>query len=245
MIIFPAIDIRMGKVVRLKQGKKEESTIFNENPLETAKYWLAQGARFLHIIDLDGAFTDNEANRECIKQIASTLDVPVQTGGGIRSLDICSEYLDAGVSRLIIGTAALENPELFAEMCAAYPGKIGVSLDAANGALKTRGWLADSGLDLKEAVARVEKAGAAFIVFTDISRDGMQSGLNLETLKALLGWTSLPVIGAGGVNTLEDIRKCQLLASQGNLEGVISGRALYEKTLDLRMAQDYCDACAR
>lgn len=233
MIIFPAVDIHAGQVVRLRQGRKEECAVFHDSPLEMARHWEKLGARYIHVIDLDGAFADRDPNFESIGQIARNLGIPIQVGGGIRTLERCDEYIQAGARRLIIGTVALENPELFASMCGKYPGRIGVSLDAADGILKTRGWLADSRTSLEEAIRMAEAAGAAFIIYTDISRDGTRQGLNALALQKLLSLTELPVIAAGGVNTLEDIKKCHALKSAGNLEGVISGKALYEKTLDL------------
>lgn len=236
MIIFPAVDIRNGCAVRLKQGKKEEETVFSTNPVEMARYWQSQGAEWLHVIDLDGAFEGAAANARAIGEICKNLGIPVQAGGGIRSAATARAYLDAGVTRVITGTVALEDPAEFALMCSLYPGKVGVSLDAAGGRLKTRGWLKDSGLDVLEILPRLEDAGAAFIVYTDIERDGMQSGINTAALTRLLESTSLPVIAAGGVSSLRDVINLHSLASTGNLEGMISGRALYEKTLDLGQA---------
>lgn len=236
MIIFPAVDIRGGKVVRLRQGKKDECEVFHDSPLEMAQHWRKLGAGFLHIVDLDGAFADREANFESIENIAANLDIPVQVGGGIRTLDRCDQYIAAGARRLIIGTVALEKPDLFAAMCGKYPDRIGISLDAADGILKTRGWLSDNPTSLEAALKLAEDAGAAFVIYTDISRDGTRQGINAAALEKLLTLTRLPVIAAGGVNTLEDIKKCHALKAAGNLEGVISGKALYEKTLDLPQA---------
>lgn len=236
MIIFPAVDIRAGQVVRLRQGRKDECAVFHDSPLAMARHWQSQGASYLHIVDLDGAFADRRPNFESIAEIARNVDIPVQVGGGIRTLERCAQYIEAGAGRLIIGTVALENPDLFSAMCSSHPGRIGISLDAADGVLKTRGWLANSKASLEDAVRLAEKAGAAFIIYTDISRDGTRQGLNTKALEKILAIASLPVIAAGGVNTLADIKKCHALSAKGNLEGVISGKALYEKTLDLREA---------
>lgn len=233
MIIFPAIDIQNGKVVRLRKGKKDNITIFGDDPLEVAHYWKDQGAEWLHIVDLDGAFEGRRANAPIIGKIAAECGLKIQAGGGIRQREDAAHYLDAGVERVIIGTTALEDPSTFRMICASYPGRVGVSLDAEKGELKTRGWIADSGLNVIKAVPELEKAGAAFIIYTDIERDGMQNGVNLQALAEILSSTSLPVIAAGGVTTLADIQKLYKLASSGNLEGAISGRALYEKTLHL------------
>lgn len=240
MIIFPAVDIQDGKAVRLKQGRKDECTIFADSPIEAARRWQTQGAKYLHVIDLDGAFDGVCANAKLIGAITRETALPVQVGGGIRTLDAAHQYLDSGVTRLIIGTIALENPELFARICAEFPGRIGVSLDADNGLLKSRGWVADTGMNVAQVLPRIAEAGAAFVIYTDITRDGMHSGPNLEALQKLLSMTPLPVIAAGGVSTLTDIQAITQLRSFGNLEGAISGRALYDGTLDLTEAMEYC-----
>lgn len=239
MILFPAIDIQNGKVVRLRQGRKEDSTVFYENPVETAIFWQKQGASFLHVVDLDGAFDPDKASFNILQKIMGEVNIPVQVGGGIRNVEVCKKYLDCGVERLIIGTTALEQPQVFAQMCSSFPGRIGVSLDADNGKLKTRGWISDSDKTFAAILPFLESAGASFIIYTDIARDGMQEGLNLNSLSSLLAMTSLPVIAAGGVNSLEDIKRCWSLSGKGNLEGIISGRALYEKTLDFKEAKNW------
>lgn len=235
MIIFPAVDIRSGKAVRLRQGRKEEETVFSDNPVEAALNWRNQGAEFLHIVDLDAAFGE-KANFEIIGRIARELDIPVQVGGGIRDKDLATRYLDAGVNRLIIGTMALEDRASFAALCDSLPGKIGVSLDAVNGRLKSRGWLEDVDIHIDELVPELENLGAAFIIYTDIERDGTRKGLNLKAVEALLDLARIPVIIAGGVSNLEDVKALNALNSSGKIEGLISGRALYEKTLDLSEA---------
>lgn len=235
MIIFPAVDIRQGKAVRLRQGRKDEATVFGERPLDVSLAWQAQGAEFLHLVDLDAAFGE-KPNFELIGEIAATLQIPVQVGGGIRDRKTASSYLEAGVNRLIAGTMALENREEFTALCRQFPGRIGVSLDALNGRLKSRGWEKDSGQRIIDLVPELEQRGAAFIIYTDIERDGMQSGVNLEAVKQILELAQIPVIIAGGVACLDDIRALSELDDRGRLEGVISGRALYEKTLDLAEA---------
>lgn len=242
MIIFPAVDIRQGKAVRLKRGRPDEATIFADDPAEAARHWESQGARWLHVVDLDGAFDGHAASSAIVSRICDNVSIPVQLGGGIRNADAARAYLDAGISRLIIGTLALEDPVGFAELCRAFPGKIGVSLDAAGGRLKSRGWLADAGLAVQETLPKLEDAGAAFIIYTDIERDGMRSGVNLDALERLVRAAHVPVVAAGGVATLEDVQRLYPLSRDGRLEGVISGRALYEGTLDLAQALAWVEA---
>ncbi len=232
MIIFPAIDLKNGKCVRLRRGKADDSTVFGDNPVEMALHWQNQGAGWLHLIDLDGAFDGVPVNLGLIKDICATLSIPVQVGGGVRDMATASGYLSAGVRRVIIGTLALEDPEAYAEICKAFPGRVGVSLDAENGMLKTKGWVANSGLHIKDVLPRMEACGTAFIIYTDIERDGMQSGVNYEAVKALTEATTLPVIAAGGVHNLEDIKKLYPL-SKKSLQGAVTGRAIYENTLNL------------
>ncbi|MFA9395190.1 MAG: 1-(5-phosphoribosyl)-5-[(5-phosphoribosylamino)methylideneamino]imidazole-4-carboxamide isomerase [Halodesulfovibrio sp.] len=239
MIIFPAVDIKGGQAVRLKQGKADQETVFSSDPVAMAKKWQEQGGKWLHVIDLDGAFSGEPVNRELIKNICSSVDMPVQLGGGIRDLETAKAYLDAGVSRLIIGTIALTEPELFGSICKTFPGKIGVSLDAEGGILKTKGWVEDSGLTIYDVLPRMEEQGVAFIIYTDIDRDGMQTGVNLPALTKLAQTSSVPVIAAGGVATLDDIKALYPLTKEANLEGAISGKAIYTGTLDLKEASDW------
>jgi phosphoribosylformimino-5-aminoimidazole carboxamide ribotide isomerase len=237
VILFPAVDIKDGQCVRLKQGQKDQVTVFSTDPLAMARFWAHQGARFLHVVDLDGAFEGRAVNFELVRNICAELDIPVQLGGGIRDAATAAAYVDAGVRRLIIGTLALEDPETFRLMCRELPGKVGVSLDAVDGSLKTKGWVADSGRTVTEVVPRLADEGAAFVIYTDIARDGMQTGLNLRALEDLLESTGLPVIAAGGVSTLADLEKLKPLESKG-LEGAITGRAIYEGTLDFQAGQE-------
>ena len=239
MIIFPAVDIKGGQAVRLKQGKADQETVFSSDPVAMAKKWQEQGGKWLHVIDLDGAFSGEPVNRELIKNICSSVNMPVQLVGGIRDLETAKAYLDAGVSRLIIGTIALTEPELFGSICKAFPGKIGVSLDAEGGVLKTKGWVEDSGLTIYDVLPRMEEQGVAFIIYTDIDRDGMQTGVNLPALTKLAQTSSVPVIAAGGVATLDDIKALYPLTKEANLEGAISGKAIYTGTLDLKEASDW------
>lgn len=240
MIVFPAVDIKDGVCVRLSQGQADAVTVFSSDPVAQAKYWENQGARYLHVVDLDGAFSGMPKNFDLIKDICSQLSIPVQLGGGIRDIETASKYIEAGVRRLIIGTMALENEEIFAELCAKFPGQIGVSLDAVDGQLKSRGWVADAGISIFDIIPRIEAAGAAFIIYTDISRDGMQTGVNVNAMGELCAKTKLPVIAAGGVATLEDVINLQPLVSKG-LEGAVSGQAIYTGTLNLAEAMEWID----
>lgn len=240
MILFPAVDIKDGQCVRLRQGRKDEVTVFSADPLSMARHWVSQGARWLHVIDLDGAFDGRPKNFELVASICSALSIPVQLGGGVRDLETAKAYIDAGVQRLIIGTMALEDPQGFSRLCAALPGRIGVSLDAVDGRLKTKGWVQDAGLTVADVLPRLTEQGAAFIIYTDIGRDGMQSGVNLDALGRLLDQTELPVIIAGGVATLEDVQALAPLESRG-LEGIITGRAIYAGSLDFQAAVRWLD----
>jgi len=241
MILFPAVDIKNGECVRLAQGREDQVTVFSSDPVAQARYWAELGARFLHVVDLDGAFSGVPKNFDLIRSICANIDIPVQLGGGIRDIATARKYIEAGVHRLIIGTMALEDPALFADLCHTLPGRIGVSLDAMDGKLKTKGWVEDAGLTVDDVLPRLEKDGVCFIVYTDISRDGMQTGVNVDALAALCSKTSIPVIAAGGVHTMDDVRNLYPLSKKG-LEGAISGRAIYVGTLDVKEANAWIDA---
>ena len=241
MIIFPAVDIRQGQAVRLRRGRADDVTVFSDRPEDMALHWQRQGARFLHLVDLDAAFDGSSSNTRLVQSICARLSIPVQLGGGIRDTDTARRWLDLGVTRLIIGTLALEEPARFAEMCRVFPGRIGVSLDADNGRLKSRGWAVDAGLSVHEVLPRLQDAGVAFVVYTDISRDGMSSGVNLPALEDLARKSSVPIIASGGVAGLDDIKALYPLSRFGQLEGVVVGRAIYENTLDLGEAMRWID----
>ncbi|MDR1242008.1 MAG: 1-(5-phosphoribosyl)-5-[(5-phosphoribosylamino)methylideneamino]imidazole-4-carboxamide isomerase [Deltaproteobacteria bacterium] len=245
MIIFPAIDIKDKQCVRLRQGKASLSTVFSSNPLEMAMRWRDEGASWLHVIDLDGAFGGKPVNLPIIEEICAKLPLSLQVGGGIRDMQSAGLYLEAGVKRVIIGTLALEQPELYTEICRSFPGRVGVSLDAEGGKLKIRGWVKDSGLTVQDALPGILQSGTAFIIYTDIDRDGMQSGLNIEPMARLADDSAVPVIAAGGVTALEDIRALYPLSLRSRLEGVVTGRALYEGTLKLREAIAWVEAQRR
>ena len=235
MIIFPAVDIKDGQCVRLKRGRADQQTVFENDPVRAALRWQEQGAEWLHLVDLDGAFSGKPVNLPLITRLCAMLSIPVQMGGGIRDLDTAQAYCDAGVTRLIIGTLALENPHAFEEICTNLPGKVGVSLDTEGGKLKTRGWMDESDLSLEQVLPHLYAQGAAFIIHTDIDRDGMKCGVNLEFLQELTEESPMPVIAAGGVATLDDIKALYSL-SKSNLEGVVTGQAIYEGTLDFKEA---------
>lgn len=241
MIVFPAVDIKEGRCVRLRQGVATEVTVFSEDPVQVAMHWVDQGASWLHVVDLDGAFQGEPINQDLIHALCSQVPVPVQLGGGIRDIEAAKRYFQAGVARLIIGTLALEDPASLKELCLAFPGQVGVSLDAANGRLKARGWVAETDMTVERVVPELENMGAAFVVYTDISRDGMQSGVNVQGVSRVVEATSLPVIAAGGVTDLEDIKALFPLTLNG-LAGVITGKAIYTKSLDLRQALDWVEA---
>ena len=240
MILFPAVDIKGGQAVRLRRGRADDSTVFSDDPVAAALQWQEQGAKFLHLVDLDGAFEGVSPNTDLVRRICEALSIPVQLGGGIRDEETAHRWLDAGVARLIIGTLALEDPARFAALCHACPGRIGVSLDAENGRLKTRGWVGDTPYTVDDVVPRLAEDGAAFLVYTDIERDGMQTGVNVPALTHLARTSKVPVIAAGGVATLDDVKALYPLSVSANLEGAISGRAIYEGTLDLREAMSWC-----
>jgi phosphoribosylformimino-5-aminoimidazole carboxamide ribotide isomerase len=235
MNIFPAVDIKDGKCVRLRQGVEDQVTVFSDDPVAMAIQWVAAGTKWLHVIDLDGAFSGTPRNMDLVRRLCAGVSVPVQLGGGIRSIEVAGKYLEAGVNRLIIGTVALEDPALFRELCQTFPGRIGVSLDARDGRLKTKGWVEDAGKTVSDVVPELEDAGASFFIYTDISRDGMQSGVNVPALEALLALTDKPVLIAGGISTLADVQAVYPLSSKG-LAGVITGKAIYAGSLDLQAA---------
>ncbi len=242
MILFPAVDIQDGKAVRLERGRAEAKRVFSNDPVSMALHWQSEGATFLHLVDLDGAFEGVSPNTAIVHEICKTLDIPVQLGGGIRTEASVETWLEAGVSRLILGTAALEDPALFARLCRAHPGKIGVSLDAENGRLKTRGWVNETPYTVDDVLPRLAGDGAAFVVYTDIERDGMRTGVNLSALTRLAQTSPVPVIAAGGVASMGDVEALFALSRSANLEGAISGRAIYEGTLRFREAVDWIAA---
>ncbi|MEY2865658.1 MAG: 1-(5-phosphoribosyl)-5-[(5-phosphoribosylamino)methylideneamino]imidazole-4-carboxamide isomerase [Candidatus Methylopumilus sp.] len=242
MLIIPAIDLKDGKCVRLKQGVMEESTIFSENPVEVAKQWIDLGARRLHLVDLNGAFAGKPVNESAIKAIVKEVGgaIPIQLGGGIRNLDTVEKYLNNGVDYIIIGTAAVKNPGFLHEACYAFPGQIIVGLDAKEGEVAIDGWAKLTGHNVIELAKKFEGYGVEAIIYTDIGRDGMLNGLNIEATEKLAEALTIPVIASGGVTNLEDIKNLCSIAYSG-VSGAITGRAIYEGTLDFKAAQTLAD----
>ncbi len=233
MIVFPAVDIKGGQCVRLMQGDPDRVTIYGNDPVRVAKRWEDEGAEWLHIVDLDGAFTKEPRNRDIVLQIAKSVSIPIQVGGGIRTLDTVEGYLAAGVERVILGTVALEQPGLMHEACTRYPSRVALGIDARDGMVAIEGWKVTTSTDVRTLVEGFGELALAAIIYTDIHRDGMQTGVNLEATRRLLESTSIPVIASGGVATLADIEALLPLVDLGLL-GVITGRAIYNGTLNLR-----------
>ncbi len=235
MIIFPAIDLKGGICVRLMQGDPERATVYGKDPVEVAKHWESQGAEWLHLVDLDGAFSKAPVNHGIICRIAESVSIPVQVGGGIRTLDNVESYFAAGIARVILGTVALRQPEILEKACDLHPGKVALGLDARDGCVAVEGWKEATQTDAVSLVRRFSHLNLAGVIYTDIHRDGMQTGVNIEATGRLMEETGVPVIASGGVSTIEDIRKLLPLVPLGLL-GVITGRAIYEGTLNLRDA---------
>jgi phosphoribosylformimino-5-aminoimidazole carboxamide ribotide isomerase len=235
MIIIPAVDIKEGKCVRLLQGRMEDTTYYSDSPVKMARQWEAEGAALIHIIDLDGAFAKQVKNLKTIRDILAAIKVPIQVGGGIRDLKTIEMYIDAGVSKVIIGSEALYNPEFVKDACKRFEGKIVVGIDARNGRVAIEGWSRTSETKAIDLAKEFESCGVAAINFTDIHRDGMQTGPNIEETAALADAVSIPIVASGGVSTLQDIKNLLKIESKG-VTGVITGRALYEGTLDLKEA---------
>ncbi len=240
MLIIPAIDLKDGNCVRLKQGRMEDDTLFSTNPIAMALDWQAQGARFLHIVDLNGAFAGTPINRGIIKKIVSALSIPCQLGGGIRDLDTVKAYLDLGLERVILGTVAVEDPKLVEEAATTFPGQVCVGIDARKGMVATRGWADETEVKALDLARKFENCGVAAIIYTDILRDGMQTGVNLEETRALAEAISIPVIASGGIATIDDIKALLPLEKSG-VNAAITGRALYSGSLKLNAAQEIAD----
>jgi phosphoribosylformimino-5-aminoimidazole carboxamide ribotide isomerase len=242
MLLIPAIDLKDGRCVRLRQGRMEDETVFSDDPLEVAQRWVDAGAQRLHLVDLNGAFEGKPVNASAIRRIAGAFpDLPIQVGGGIRDEDTVQAYLDAGVSYVIIGTKAVSAPHFVNDLCLEFPGHIIVGLDARDGKVAIDGWSKLSNHDVVEVAQRVERDGVAAIVYTDIGRDGMMTGANVAATASLARAITIPVIASGGVSSLEDIRALCAVADEG-IMGAIIGRALYEGTLDLVEAQRVVEA---
>lgn len=248
MILIPAIDLKDGRCVRLRQGRMEDETIFSDDPVEMAGRWVGAGARRLHLVDLNGAFAGEPVNGEVIKSIAARYpDVPIQVGGGIRDEQTIQAYLDAGVTYTIIGTMAVKDPQFVGRACRSFPGHVIVGLDARDGLVAIDGWANLTGHRVEDLAKRFGQDGVSAIVYTDIGRDGMLSGPNLEATAALASAIDTPVIASGGITAIADIQALCEIAGTG-ITGAITGRAIYEGTLDFsagqRLADEDCGTAA-
>ncbi|HBH36344.1 MAG TPA: 1-(5-phosphoribosyl)-5-((5-phosphoribosylamino)methylideneamino)imidazole-4-carboxamide isomerase [Gammaproteobacteria bacterium] len=242
MLIIPAIDLKDGKCVRLRQGRMDDDTVFSDDPVSMAKRWVDAGARRLHLVDLNGAFEGKPVNGDVVCAITQAFpDLPVQVGGGIRDAETIDAYLKAGVEYCIIGTKAVREPEFVDQVCEQFPGHIIVGIDAKDGMVAVEGWAEVSDVKAVDLAARFENAGVSAIVYTDISRDGMMQGVNAEATAALAGSISIPVVASGGITNMDDIRRLLKVADSG-ISSAITGRAIYEGTLDFAAAQRTADA---
>ena len=242
MLLIPAIDLKDGRCVRLRQGDMNDETVFSDDPEAVARDWLEQGARRLHLVDLNGAIAGRPRNAAVIRAIVDTVgsSIPVQIGGGIRDLDTIEQYLDDGVSYVIVGTAAVKSPGFLHDACSAFPGQIIVGLDARDGKVATDGWSKLTRHDVIDLARKFEDYGVESIIYTDIGRDGMLSGVNIEATVRLARSVSIPVIASGGVTDLRDIEALCAVEDEG-VEGAILGRSIYEGTLDFAAAQKRAD----
>ena len=241
MLIIPAIDLKDGQCVRLRQGLMDDSTVFSDDPVAMAARWVEAGCRRLHLVDLNGAFAGAPVNGEVVTAIAAAYpDLPIQIGGGIRNLDTIEHYVRAGVSYVIIGTKAVKEPAFVAEACTAFPGKVIVGLDAKDGLVATDGWAEVSDVKATDLAKRFEADGVSAIVYTDIARDGMMQGVNVQATLTMAQASSIPVIASGGITDIDDLRAL-LAVSDSGICGAITGRAIYEGTLDVAQAQRLCD----
>ncbi|TCJ18518.1 1-(5-phosphoribosyl)-5-[(5-phosphoribosylamino)methylideneamino]imidazole-4-carboxamide isomerase [Parasulfuritortus cantonensis] len=242
MIVIPAIDLKDGQCVRLRQGEMDSATVFSEDPAAMARKWVDAGARRLHLVDLNGAFAGKPVNEAAIKAITDAVgdDIPVQLGGGIRDLDTIERYLDDGIRYVIIGSAAVKNPGFLHDACNAFPGHVVVGLDAKDGMVAVEGWSKVTHHEVVDLAQRFQDYGVEAVVYTDIGRDGMLSGVNVDATVRLARALTIPVIASGGITNLDDIRKLCAVEDEG-IMGAITGRAIYEGTLDFVAAQNLAD----
>ncbi len=243
MLIIPAIDLKDGRCVRLKQGDMGTATVFGEDPVAMATHWAAQGARRLHIVDLNGAVAGRPKNEKVIREMIKAVGdaMPIQLGGGIRDLDTIESYIDAGVAYVVIGTAAVKNPGFLSDASYAFPGRIIAGLDAKDGKVAVEGWSKMTGHDVVDLAKKYEDYGIEALIYTDIGRDGMMTGINIEATLKLAQAIKTPLIASGGLNSLEDVTTvCRTLMPEGVI-GAITGRALYEGTIDFKRAQAAAD----
>lgn len=240
MILYPAIDLKDGNCVRLYKGEMEQATVFNDNPAAQALAFQDAGCEWLHLVDLNGAFAGEPVNGAAVDAILEQTNVPAQLGGGIRDMATIERWLDKGLARVILGTVAVENPDLVREAARAFPGHVAIGLDARNGMVATRGWAEETDIEVTELARQFEDAGVAALIYTDINRDGAMQGPNVEATAALSRAVSIPVIASGGVSSLDDLRA--LKATGAPLDGAISGRALYDGAIDLKEALELLKA---
>ncbi|MAY33910.1 MAG: 1-(5-phosphoribosyl)-5-[(5-phosphoribosylamino)methylideneamino]imidazole-4-carboxamide isomerase [Rhodovulum sp.] len=234
MILYPAIDLKDGQCVRLYKGEMDQATVFNDNPAAQAQSFVDAGCEWLHLVDLNGAFAGEPVNAKAVEDILSTTKVPAQLGGGIRDMATIEMWLSKGLQRVILGTVAVENPDLVREAAKAFPGHVAVGIDARDGRVATKGWAEETDVMVTELAKSFEDAGVSAIIYTDINRDGAMQGPNVEATAALANAVSIPVIASGGVSSLDDLRN--LKACGAPLDGAISGRALYDGAIDLAEA---------
>jgi len=235
VLIIPAIDIKNGKCVRLKQGRMSDETIFSDKPEEMAKKWFECGAKRLHLVDLDGAVSGRPVNRKTIRRIVEAIPIPVELGGGVRDMATLRAYFDLGLQYVILGTVAHKNPDFVKEACRLYPDQIILGIDARNNRIAVEGWTEEINLTPEALAKRFENDGLAAIIYTDINRDGMRTGCNVDATGALAGTTNIPVIASGGISQMDDVLRILPLATDGVM-GLITGRALYDGSLDLTAA---------
>ncbi len=243
MLIIPAIDLKDGRCVRLQQGRMESATVFSDDPVAMARHWSGEGARRLHIVDLNGAIAGRPKNEKVIREMIKAVgeQTPIEIGGGIRDLDTIESYIDAGVAYVIIGTAAVKNPGFLHDACYAFPGHIIAGLDAKDGKVAVEGWSKMTGHDVLDLAKKFEDYGVEALVYTDIGRDGMMTGVNIDATLKLAQGTKIPIIASGGMNNLKDVESvCARLMPEG-VVGAIAGRALYEGKLDFKKAQAAAD----
>lgn len=242
MLIIPAIDLKDGKCVRLEQGLMEKATIYSGDPAGTARHWESEGAELLHVVDLNGAFAGAPRNLNAIKAIRSAISIPIEVGGGIRDMATIETLVSIGIDRIILGTAAVENPDFVSKACREFPGKIIVGIDAKDGLVAIKGWAEVTSIKAVELAKRMQDLGVIAIIYTDIKRDGMLTGPNIEATEALARGLGIPVIASGGVSSLKDIQALYSIARAG-VEGVIVGKAIYSGALDLKKAIAFVKAC--
>ena len=241
MNFYPAIDIKDGKFIRLKQGRLDEVTVYGDNPVKIAKKFSEAGAQWIHVVDIDGAFRGKSINQQVILDIKKSSKTKIQVGGGIRSKESASFYLNNGIDRVVLGTIALENPKIIEQLCENYPGRIAVGIDAKKGMVATEGWSKTSTIEVSKLSKLYENIGVSCVIFTDIEKDGLMEGVSLNQLKNLLKNTKLNVIASGGVSSLDDLKKLKSLEKK-NLIGVISGKAIYENKFSVNKAVEILES---